>query len=67
MNNRLAATLKSKGVSLTTAEFGADGLSLALGTNTGHVLMYDIRSQRPVLTKVCCDFDLDEFMGCAGI
>lgn len=51
VNNRLAATLKSKGVSLTTAEFGADGLSLALGTNTGHVLMYDIRSQRPVLTK----------------
>jgi ribosome biogenesis protein ENP2 len=28
-----------------------DGLNLAVGTSTGLVLMYDIRSNKPMLTK----------------
>ena len=28
-----------------------DGLNLAVGTSTGHVLLYDIRSSRPLLVK----------------
>jgi len=28
-----------------------DGLNLAVGTSTGHILLYDIRSSKPLLTK----------------
>lgn len=50
-NNVLANRLKSKGISLTAGKFGADGLSMAVGTSTGHIMMYDLRAKAPVLTK----------------
>ena len=28
-----------------------DGLNMAVGTSTGHILLYDIRSSRPLLVK----------------
>lgn len=41
----------SKGVALTAAAFDASGLQLAVGTNTGHALLYDIRAGAPHLVK----------------
>jgi ribosome biogenesis protein ENP2 len=38
-------------VSITAMEYGNDGLSLAVGTSTGHVLLYDLRTSRPRLVK----------------
>lgn len=38
-------------VSVTAQQFHKDGLSFAAGTNTGHCLLYDLRSKLPVLTK----------------
>jgi ribosome biogenesis protein ENP2 len=34
-----------------TAVSFRDGLNLAVGTSTGHVLLYDIRADRPLLVK----------------
>lgn len=39
------------GVSVTALASKADGLNLAIGTSTGHVLLYDLRSDRPYNTK----------------
>ena len=32
-------------------EYRNDGLSLAAGTSTGHILLYDLRSSKPWLVK----------------
>ena len=42
---------------ITALRFGDDGLSLGVGTASGHVLLYDIRSRNPVLVK---DHNYDE-------
>lgn len=39
-----------KNCSVTSMKF-RDGLNLAVGTSTGHILLYDIRSSRPMLVK----------------
>ena len=43
----------SKGLlpEVTTATFLNDNLTLAVGTSSGHVLLYDIRSNEPELIK----------------
>ncbi|KAF9652346.1 WD repeat-containing protein [Thelephora ganbajun] len=38
-------------VSVTTISSRSDGLSYAIGTSTGHTLLYDIRSVQPFATK----------------
>ncbi|KAF7796275.1 hypothetical protein EIP86_007450 [Pleurotus ostreatoroseus] len=38
-------------ISVTAIASRADGLSYAVGTSTGHTLLYDIRSARPYATK----------------
>lgn len=42
---------KIDGSDVSALAFGPDGLSLAVGSSTGHVLMYDLRSSRPLLVK----------------
>ncbi|CAG8504862.1 5590_t:CDS:10 [Paraglomus occultum] len=37
--------------SITAFEYRNDGLSFGVGTSTGHVLLYDLRSSRPWLIK----------------
>lgn len=39
------------GLSVTAISSRADGLSYAVGTSTGHTLLYDIRAARPFATK----------------
>ncbi|PWN46920.1 hypothetical protein IE53DRAFT_390942 [Violaceomyces palustris] len=39
------------GLSVTALSGAEDGLNLAVGTNTGHVLLYDLRMDRPYQTK----------------
>ncbi|BGP16521.1 hypothetical protein JCM10213_001140 [Rhodosporidiobolus nylandii] len=39
------------GVSVTALANRADGLNLAVGTSTGHVMLYDLRANRPYTTK----------------
>lgn len=39
------------GLSITAISSRADGLSYAIGTSSGHTLLYDIRSDRPFATK----------------
>ncbi|GAA5851362.1 hypothetical protein JCM3766R1_007013 [Sporobolomyces carnicolor] len=39
------------GVAITALANRADGLNLAVGTSTGHVLLYDLRANRPYQTK----------------
>ncbi|RUP51044.1 hypothetical protein BC936DRAFT_150153 [Jimgerdemannia flammicorona] len=36
---------------VTALKYRTDGLSLAVGTSTGHTLLYDLRSSRPWLVK----------------
>jgi len=36
---------------ISSIKFGNDGLSLAVGTSTGHCLMYDVRASRPLFVK----------------
>ncbi|CAG8553653.1 6771_t:CDS:10 [Funneliformis caledonium] len=36
---------------VTAMEYRSDGLSLAVGTSTGHILLYDLRSSKPWLVK----------------
>ncbi|CAG8473713.1 11275_t:CDS:2 [Funneliformis mosseae] len=36
---------------VTAMEYRNDGLSLAVGTSTGHILLYDLRSSKPWLVK----------------
>lgn len=38
-------------ISITAISSRSDGLSYAVGTSTGHTLLYDIRSARPFATK----------------
>lgn len=38
-------------LSVTALSSSADGLHIAAGTNTGHVLLYDLRMERPYSTK----------------
>jgi len=38
-------------ISVTAISSRLDGLSYAVGTSTGHTLLYDIRSARPFATK----------------
>jgi ribosome biogenesis protein ENP2 len=45
------SVLLSNGVSVTAISSRTDGLSYAIGTSTGHTLLYDIRSPRPFATK----------------
>ena len=39
------------GLSVTALSSRSDGLTYAVGTSTGHTLLYDIRSRRPFATK----------------
>ncbi|KAI0040450.1 hypothetical protein FA95DRAFT_1502847 [Auriscalpium vulgare] len=41
----------SPGLSVTALASRSDGLSYAVGTSTGHTLLYDIRSRRPFAMK----------------
>lgn len=43
--------LGSMGLSVTSLSNKSDGLNLAVGTSTGHVLLYDLRANRPYQTK----------------
>jgi ribosome biogenesis protein ENP2 len=45
----ICADLKTK-CSITSMKF-RDGLNMAVGTSTGHILLYDLRSNRPLLVK----------------
>jgi ribosome biogenesis protein ENP2 len=36
---------------ITSMKFDQDGITLAAGTSTGHVVLYDIRSRHPMYTK----------------
>ena len=36
---------------VTAVRYGSDGLSMAVGTSSGHVVMYDIRSDKPLFFK----------------
>jgi len=38
-------------ISVTAVSSRSDGLSYAIGTSTGHTLLYDIRSTQPFATK----------------
>lgn len=38
-------------IEVTAIKFGDDGLSMTAGTNTGHVLLYDLRSSQALLIK----------------
>ena len=40
-----------RGLSVTAVSSRTDGLSYAVGTSTGHTLLYDIRSSRPFAVK----------------
>ena len=46
----LLAESQLKTCAVTALKF-RDGLNLAVGTSTGHILLYDIRSSRPLLVK----------------
>ncbi|EGU11656.1 nucleolar rRNA processing-related protein [Rhodotorula toruloides ATCC 204091] len=39
------------GVAVTALSNKSDGLNLAVGTSTGHVLLYDLRASKPYTTK----------------
>lgn len=39
------------GCEVTTSEYDIDGLTLGVGTSTGHVLIYDLRSSKPLFIK----------------
>ncbi|CAG8476438.1 8421_t:CDS:10 [Diversispora eburnea] len=41
----------NQSLSITSMEYKNDGLSLAIGTSTGHILLYDLRSSNPWLVK----------------
>ena len=42
---------RGPGLSVTALTSRSDGLTYAVGTSTGHTLLYDIRSRRPFATK----------------
>ncbi|KYQ88456.1 NUC153 domain-containing protein [Tieghemostelium lacteum] len=39
------------GISITSGKFGPDGLTLGLGTSSGGVLLYDLRTAKPSMIK----------------
>jgi ribosome biogenesis protein ENP2 len=41
----------TSGLEITALKFRHDGLSMALGTSTGHTMLYDLRHPRPWLVK----------------
>jgi ribosome biogenesis protein ENP2 len=43
--------VETQPLSITAISSRSDGLSYAIGTSTGHTLLYDIRSPRPHATK----------------
>ena len=50
-NSLLPGVDESPSLSITAIASRPDGLSYAIGTSTGHTLLYDIRSARPIATK----------------
>jgi ribosome biogenesis protein ENP2 len=46
-----ASAAGSHSLSVTAISSRPDGLSYAVGTSTGHTLLYDIRSAKPFATK----------------
>lgn len=46
-----AVAQASSTLAVTSLASAADGLNLAVGTNTGHVLLYDLRMDKPYTTK----------------
>lgn len=46
-----AVTQASSTLTATALSSAADGLNLAVGTNTGHILLYDLRMNKPYTTK----------------
>ncbi|PWN24218.1 hypothetical protein BCV69DRAFT_289098 [Microstroma glucosiphilum] len=49
--NEAAVTNAMSGLSVSALSSAQDGLNLAVGTSTGHVLLYDLRMDRPYTTK----------------
>jgi len=45
------AALSQAGVAVTALASKFDGLNLAVGTSTGHTLLYDLRANKPYTTK----------------
>ncbi|KAK9764655.1 Small ribosomal subunit biogenesis [Basidiobolus ranarum] len=41
----------SSKLEITSMKYRSDGLSVAVGTSTGHVLLYDLRNNRPWMVK----------------
>lgn len=41
----------SRGHAITSTAFASDGLHFVVGTHSGHVVQYDLRSRRPLLHK----------------
>jgi len=50
LDSYLESSEAKKGCSITALKF-RDGLNLVVGTSTGHVLLYDLRSTQPVYVK----------------
>lgn len=46
-----AVSRASQSLAITALASAEDGLNLAAGTSTGHVLLYDLRMARPYMTK----------------
>ena len=53
MRDRAAAEEALADLSATTVAYAQDGLGFAVGTSSGHCLLYDLRSSRPLHVKVC--------------
>ncbi|KAF8937278.1 hypothetical protein BGZ58_003008 [Dissophora ornata] len=47
----LPENVLSSSLSISSMKFRDDGLTMAVGTSTGHVLMYDLRSNVPLYVK----------------
>ncbi|KAF9433307.1 hypothetical protein BGZ76_009626 [Entomortierella beljakovae] len=47
----LPDSVLSSSLGISSMKFRDDGLSMAVGTSTGHVLMYDLRSSVPLFVK----------------
>lgn len=47
----LPESVMSNSLSISAMKFRDDGLTMAVGTSTGHVLMYDLRSNVPLFVK----------------
>jgi ribosome biogenesis protein ENP2 len=51
INKALSAKLSAKGCDVTSVAYDEDGLGLAVGTSSGHVLLYDLRNNAPTIWK----------------